>query len=172
MYGFSFFRMVTLKVVGIPGGNTQTVIAFNNTNTADLRFARIQAMEVYWENDMSHAQPENTPVISDIISNKMSLVFETNDPDDTTKAKGKDGRFTGTSQTQKWIPANALHRMQSTNGAPFVRQLMLFKDLYVTWEKSFLQIAPGGLNNTTDLAFCLGVYYTFLNTEGKPIPRT
>jgi hypothetical protein len=172
MYQNSYYKLVVLKIPGIAGGNTGTQFSWNTQS--DIRYARIIAIETFFRNDLSHAQPEPVPVILDADAPKITVTLETNDPDDIQNSKGTDGRFTSTSQTQRYIPATALHRVQSTFGAtpaPFVRMLTFYKDLFVVWEKSFISIAPGGLGNTADVAFCMGVWYTFLNKAGKPIPR-
>lgn len=155
------------------GGNLGEQFSFQDQ--ADLRYARTLHLECYFANSLQVSFPEKVPVIPDALANKCVLVLETNDPDDITKSKGAAGSFTSTTQTQKWLPLTALNRVQSTNigaNAPFVRQLMTYKDLYITWQKSFLQLAPGGFGNTTDLALVLGVWYTFLTEQGKPINRT
>lgn len=177
MFGNSYFRLVTLKIPGIAGGNTGTQFTFEDQ--ADIRYARTLHLEVYFANDLAFAQPEAVPNIPDAQANLCSLVLETNDPDDITmvggeKSKGHSGRFTSTTQTQKWLPLTAIHRVQSTAAiaAPFVRQLLHYKDLYITWQKSYLAIAPGGLGNATDIALVLGVWYTFIDEKGKPIKRT
>lgn len=173
MKGNSYFRLVTLKIPGIAGGNTQTQFTF--VDQADIRYARTIHLEVFLQNDLTHAFPENVPNIPDAMASKCVLVLETNDPDDITHSKGEQGRFQSTTQTQKWLPLAAIHRTQTQNGAlsaPFVRQLLEYKDLYITWQKSYLQVAPGGFGNTTDIALVLGVWYTFIDLQGKPIKRT
>jgi len=175
MEGKSYARLVTLKVPGVPGGNASTTLTFPMQQ--DIRYARIQAIEAYFASDMAVAQPETIAVLPDNLASKVSLVLETNDPDDMGHTKGKDGRFSSTTQTTKWLPLPAFHRMQNQNVASgsnssFVRYLFEYKDLYVSWEKSFVMIAPGGLGNTTDLAIVLGVWYTFIDKEGKAIKRT
>lgn len=172
--GLSYFRQVVLKVPGMAGGNPGT--QFNFLDQGDIRYARVIALEVYAASALTHSQPEAIPVLPDNLMPKCTLILETNDPDDVKKTKGEMGRFNSTTQTQKWQPFTSLNRIQATSGispnSPFVRQLMFYKDLYITWTKSFVQVAPGGLMNTTDLAIVLGVYYTFLTPDGKEIKRT
>jgi len=173
MLGNSFFRLVTLKIPGIAAGNTGQ--QFDFTDQADIRYARVLHLEAFFQNDLAFSFPEPLPVIADVLANKCALVLETNDPDDLTGEKtNAPGRFTSTTQTQKWLPLTAIHRVQSQGGilsAPFVRQLLSYRNLYITWQKSFLNVAPGGLGNTVDIALCLGVWYTFIDIHGKAIQR-
>ena len=171
--GASYYRQVVLKIPGIAGpGNVGTSFQFDDQ--PDLRYARIQAMEAYTASALSVAYPEPSVVLPDAQAKLVTFVFETNDPDDVKHQKGADGRFQSTLQTVKWLPFTAINRLQNqaTNTASFVRQLVPFKDLYITWQKSFINIAPGGLANTVDTAIVLGVWYTFLNKQGKEIVRT
>jgi len=170
--GVSYFRQVVLVIPGIAGGNTGTQFTF--TDQPDIRYARIQSIESYFSSDLSNTYPQPVAVLTDSLANKVSLIMETNDPDDITHMKGSNGRFQGTLQTIKGLPLTAIHRMQNqaTNNASFVRMNYPFKDEYITWEKSFVNIAPGGLSNEEDVAIVLGVWYTFINKEGKEIQRT
>jgi len=164
----SFFRLVTLKIPGVSGGNKGTSFSF--PDIGDLRYARTQAIEIFFAEDLAYAFPEAVPVAP--ISNlpKISLVLNTNDPERTNQ--GADGRFTSTVDSQRWLPAAAIHRISSNGTTPFVYELASYHNLWITWEKSFIQLAPGGFNNTTDLAVVLGVWYTFFNIDGKEVKRT
>lgn len=164
-----------MKIPGMPGGNPGN--SFQFTDQADIRYARTLALEVYFSNDLQYSYPEVIPVVNDIFARNTLLVLETNDPDDLKGSKtNSPGRFSSTNQTQKWLPATSIHRVQSQTGAtsaPFVRQLLQYRDLYITWQKSFvINNAPGGFNNTLDIAFCLGVWYTFIDEHGNEIQRT
>lgn len=173
MYGAEYFKLVTLKIPGIAGGGN-TGVQFQFQDQSDIRYARITGLEVYFASDLQYSQPEPVAVLADAEACKVSITLETNDPDDIAKLKGANGRFNSTSQTTRWMPLTALHRLQNqaTNNASFARQLMQYKDLYVVWEKCFINIAPGGLANTTDVGIVLGVYYSFLNSQGQEIKRT
>lgn len=170
--GNSFFRLVSLIIPGIVGGNTGTNFTF--PDIGDLRYARTVALETFFQASLSYAQPQPAPVVADSFAPAITFIFNSNDPDKTDAEQGANGRFNTTIDSQRWIPATALNRIQTTgtNGAPFVRQLMRFKDLYIVWDKSQVQLAPGGLGNTADVAIVLGVHYTFINLAGQPYKRT
>jgi len=171
--GEHFFRLVTLKIPGVAsGGNTQTSISF--PDQSDIRYARILSLECFFANDLAFAQPEAVALIPDAQAKLLTLTFETNDPDKEVTGNDGHGRYSNTSQVIRWLPATAIHRLQNqaAGSASFVRQLLPYYDLNITWEKSFLNIAPGGLANTTDLAFVLGVHYTFRDIDGKLRKRT
>lgn len=179
MQGNSFFRLVTLKIPGVVGGNLGAQFTF--TDQAQIRYARTLHLEAYFANDLAYSYPEQLPVIGDAFAPKMTLTLETNDPDDmkvgNSLTKSKEiapGRFSSTRQSQQWLPFTAIHRVQSFLGtpAPFVRQLLSYKDLYITWQKSYVSFAPGGPANVTDIAVVLGVWYTFLTVDGKKIQET
>lgn len=167
----SFFRLVTLKIPGIAGGNQQTIFTF--PDIGDLRYARVTALETFFRNDLAKAFPENIDVIADADAAKCVLILNSNDPDKTDEQQGKEGRFSTTLDSQRWLPATAIHRTQNQAGgsASFIRQLMMFKDLYIVWDKSQL-VLSSALANTTDVAFVLGVHYTFISTKGVQIKRT
>ncbi len=184
----SYFRLVTLVIPGVAGGNTGTLFSFNDQ--PDLRYARMTGMVFLTDQDLAFAQPMAVPVVAATQIPLISFSFKTNDPDDVDipgkteltaggggyqrKQKGEAGRFSGTLDTVQWIPASLMHVNQSFGpGTPsFVRNMVHWKDRYVIWQTSQCQIAPGGLANTTDVAVVLGVYYTFTTAEGKIIyPR-
>lgn len=181
--GASYFRLVTKIIPGVAtaGGNTGTEFSF--ADQPDIRYARLQGMVFLTDQDMSIAQPETAPLVSAAQIGNISFVFETNDPDDFPKTGGKpgeksqgnDGRFGTTLNTIEWIPASLLHINQGTGlaGSPsFVRQMIQWKDRYIIWQKSKIKWAPGGPGNTTDIAVCLAVFYTFTNSQGGIIsPR-
>ncbi len=179
----SYFRLVTLVIPGVAGGNTGTSFTFNDQ--PDLRYARMTGMVFLTDQDLAFAQPQPAPVAPAAFIPNISFVFQTNDPDDTVigtepgtgitkKQKGEAGRFSGTLDTVQWIPASLLHINQSFGpGTPsFVRQMIHWKDRFVIWQKSKVVLAPGGLGNIVDIAIVLGVFYTFTTSEGKIIyPR-
>ncbi len=175
----SYFRLVTLVIPGITGGNTGTNFTFDDQ--PDLRYARMLSIVAYTNISMAYAQPQPTPVISPLDMPKISLVLQTNDPDDMVvgpgkKQKGQDGRFSGTLDTIQWLPLAQINTTQFYNtalGTPaFVHHMINWKDRYIIWQKSKVVIGTGGLGNTTDVAVALGVFYTFTNSDGKVIfPR-
>ena len=179
MKGFPHCRMVEIK---LPAANN-TVSTFKFQDQPDLRYARILAIETYVALDIAQTFPSGFPLIDGTQISKLSLVLETNDADDVawTDAKGKivaprtalgNGRFTSTQQNIKYLPLASLHRIQNSATAPFVRQLMEFDNMYVSWDKCFIQTINGGLGNSTDVGVALMVYYSWLDINGKPIART
>lgn len=176
----SYFRLVNLTIPGIAGGNTG--VDFTFADQPDIRYARTTGIAAVFANDLSHTQPDTVPIVADVLAPKFTLVLETNDPDDPvimkgsekTKLKGHAGRFTGTLDTIQWMPLTMIHINQNfgTSPASFVRQMIHWKDRYIVWQKSHLKVAPGGVGNTTDVAICLAVFYSFIDEFGKPIyPR-
>ena len=163
-----FFRTITLKIPGIAGGNKGTSFTF--PDIGDLRYARTLALEIYCAEDVAYAFPEAVPVIPVAQLPLVSLVLNTNDPEKTNQ--GADGRFTSTVDSQRWLPGAAIHRVNSNGATPTVFELLRYSNLWITWEKSSVQLAPGGLNNTSDVCIYLGVWYTFFNIEGKEVKRT
>lgn len=91
-----------------------------------------------------------------------------------------NGRFTSTQQNVKYMPLASLHRIQNAGSAtapipgpdPFVRELQTFYNMYVSWDKCFLQIPNGGLGNLVNKAVIIGVYYSWLDINGLRISRT
>ena len=188
--GFPHCRMVEVKIPAAPGGGMSIIPILDQP---DLRYARILAIETYTAADCKYTFPSNYPMIYGQLMSDISLVLETNDADDieytTEDANGKktlhkprqamgNGRFSSTQQNVKYLPLASLHRVQNCNilqpgngPDPFVRQLMEFDNLYVTWDKCFLQIGGGGLFNTIDYGVALMVYYSWLDINGKPIVR-
>ena len=90
-----------------------------------------------------------------------------------------NGRFSSTQQNVKYMPLASLHRIQNAGSAgapvagpdPFVRDLSTFYNMYVSWDKCFLQTINGGLGNTENKAVIIGVYYSWLDINGLRIVR-
>jgi len=90
-----------------------------------------------------------------------------------------NGRFTSTQQNVKYLPLSTLHNVQNAGSAtapvpgpdPFTRELQTFYNMYVSWDKCFLQTINGGLGNTVNKAVVLGVYYSWLDINGLRIVR-
>lgn len=181
--GIGHSRMVTLT---IPANNTNNSISF--VDQPDLRYARILALETFTTTDFANSVPDNIPVITDAQMNNIAVTFETNDSDDLqmngmtasqliSSNKALDnpnvsGRFRTTSQNIKWQPLATFHRIQNATPAPFVRELLLFNNIYITWDKSFITmptpINPGG----SAVSVIFQVYYSFTNIFGTEIRRT
>jgi len=96
-----------------------------------------------------------------------------------SKAALGGGRFASTQQNIKYLPLASLHRIQNAGsfGAPlpgpdpFVRELMTFYNMYLSWDKCFLQITNGGLGNTINKGVAIVAYYSWLDINGKRIQR-
>lgn len=167
-----YFYLVTLVIPGVAGGNTQTEFAFEDQ--PDIRFARTSVIEIFFAEDLTHAQPQPTPVIPGNLANKISFNFQTNDPDLPVPQNEVPGRGSGTLDTIQWIPGTRLHLIQNNNAlaAGWVRGPIFWNDRYVIWQKSKMKVSPGGFGNTTDIAVVLGVHYTWLTKKGDLIsPR-
>lgn len=173
MKGFPHCRLVELRIPGVAGGQQNTVFQF--ADQPDIRYARVLAIETFTVSDLTKTFPSNLTVIDSPIMITGSLILETNDADDLSGASGSAGRFTSTQQNIKYMPLASLHRIQNSATNPFTRQLMEFDNMYVTWEKSFVQFsAPPA--NSTDLGLAFLVYYTWMtaalpNNPPKPIKR-
>ena len=167
-HGFTFFRTITLKIPGIAGGNKGTEFSF--PDLGDLRYARTVALEVYCAEDSAYAFPEAVPVMPVAQLPLVCLVLNTNDPEKNNQ--GEDGRYTSTIDSVRYWPLSALHRINSNSSTPYVYEMLRWANTWIVWEKSTVKIAPGGLNNTSDLCIYLGIYYTFFNVDGKPVKRT
>lgn len=167
-HGMDFFRLISIKVPGIAGGNTQTVFTF--PDIGDLRYARTLWLNVYCAEDQAVSWPENVANIPVAQLPLCSIVLNTNDPE--KENEGADGRFTSTIDSIRYMPLAAIHNIDSNGGTPWSFQTPMFRNTWVVWQKSSIYIAPGGLGNTTDLAITLGVWYTFFNLQGKPVKRT
>jgi hypothetical protein len=167
----SFFRLVTLKIPGIAGaGNVGTNFEF--PDIGDLRYARTQSIESYSREDLAYSFPEPTQVIPLSQFPLVTLIFNSNDPDKTAKEQGEHGRFSTTIDSQRWVPLVTLHPVYNGTTGANVMFNKFYKDLYIVWQKSQANIAPGGLANTTDQAIVLGIYYTFTDIKGIPYQRT
>jgi hypothetical protein len=176
-----YFRIVTKIIPGVAGGNVSQSLLFDDQ--PDLRNARLLGMVFLTDQELAMAPQTNTPVLSAALMNKITFNFMTNDPYDFArkghpdqKVQGEQGKFTGTLETIQYIPASLLHVSQSGGvggGTPsFVRQMIMWFDRYIIWQKSEIDIAQGGIGNVTDVALCLGVYYSFFDNKGSIIePR-
>lgn len=180
-----YFRIVTKIIPGVAGGNVSQQFTFDDQ--PDLRNARLLGMVYLTDQELKQAPQTNTPVISAAQMPNISFNFMTNDPydfgrkggghpDPNQKVQGEQGKFTGTLETIQYIPASLLHVSQSGGvggGTPsFVRQMIMWYDRYIIWQKSEMNFAVGGLGNVTDVALCLGVYYSFFDSKNQIIePR-
>ena len=197
--GKAHSRAIEIPILSTQANQTQ--IKF--PDQPDLRYARIVAIETVFFGDQAFSQPSNYQVVDGTDARKISVVLDTNDPDDTgywkvdpetgrpivkdgqpiwvppKMAQHTAGRFTSTQQNQKYLPLACLHRVQNAGSAtsailgpdPFVRDLQTFFNMYVSWDKAFLQMQNGGLGNVVNKAVVLIAYYSWLDINGMPIPR-
>lgn len=178
-----YFRIVTKILPGVAvTGNTAQSILFDDQ--PDLRNARLLGLVFMTDQELLQAPQTNTPVLSAANMPKVSFNFMTNDPYDFpkkggapgAKVQGEQGRFTGTLETIQYMPASLLHVSQSGGvggGTPsFVRQMIMWADRYIIWQKSEIIFSQGGIGNLTDVAICLGAFYSFFDNHGNIIdPR-
>lgn len=183
MKGFPHYKLIEIPILA--GQATLPQVPF--PDQPDLRYARVLAIDTYTRTTLAASFPSSYPIITGLDISKISIVLETNDPDDVkwTDDKGKvhdprtalgNGRFTNTQQNVKYMPLAMLNRVQNagTSGIapdPFVRQLMEFDNLYISYDKCFLAISGAGLGNTSTVAVVLGIYYTWLDINNRPISR-
>jgi len=172
MRGFPKSRQVT---VFIKGGNTNPSISFGEQ--PDLRYARILGMESFTYDDYTKNAPDGQTSILGAQQAFLSVTLETNDGDEwyenETGANNPNntGRFRTTSQNIKWQPLATFHRVQNQDADPFVRQLFEFNNIFVTWEKSFINISDVS-QFPHDCCVIFQVYYTFRSIYGQMIKRT
>lgn len=179
IYG-SHYRQIEILIT--TDQSTQTVILI--PDQPDLRYARVLNIEAYTVSDLSNSLPSGYPVIADNLINKIALTLETNDADvdpefntlNKVNSQGVSeqtpGRFTSTQQNYQFMPLASLHNIQNASNNAFQRAVRYYPDMYVTWQKCQLLIAPGGLGNNANIAVVLGITYTWLTVSGKMIPRT
>lgn len=150
----------------------QTKITF--PDQPNIRYARILGVEIYTANDLAVTQPSSYPLITPAQMLKCTLVLECNDADIITGAErgNKAGRFTATQQNFQYLPFSTIHYIQDSVPTPFNRYRLWFPDTFVTWQKSYVQIANGGLGNTGTVAVGIGVLYTWLTIDNQLIDRT
>lgn len=171
--GISKSRLVSII---IPANNTASQIAF--PDQPDLRYARILGMETFTASDLA-TDMNGVANLPDANLNGVMLVLETNDADqlfeneaNSADNPNNNGRFRTTAQNIKWIPLTTLHRVQNATPAPFVRELLEFGNIFISWDKCYLNmpvpINPGG----SPICVTLNVYYTFRSIYGKLITRT
>src|ERR1035437_6065629 len=77
MGGIGKSRLITVIV---PAGNTNPQISF--PDQADLRYARILAIETFTVSDLAVSQPDGVTVLADANLKNVTVTFETNDSDD------------------------------------------------------------------------------------------
>lgn len=137
----SKYELVELLVTGVAvTGQTQTQWSF--PDLPKLRYTSTLALET-WAVDTLSVSPNNVALPSAAILQKSYLVLYANERQDLYR-----------------IPLISLCRTQATTGAsaPFVRQLFELNGQKITWDKSYISIASAPAN-TTNISFCIGVYY-------------
>lgn len=135
--GKAHSRLVEIPILTTQSAQSQ--IPF--PDQPDLRYARIVAMEAIFNSDLAMSQPSNYQVVDGTDARKLTVILDTNDPDDTghwlvnpetgepilkngqhvwvppKMAQHTAGRFTSTQQNQKYLPLACLHRVQNAGSA-------------------------------------------------------
>jgi len=182
----------TLQIfIQIDAGNTSAEIKF--PDQPDLRYARILGIETFTASDLAQTSPGGVAVITDAQLKLINVTFETNDADDWQEEHNADGspilnargqmtlkqpnnpnetgRFRTTSQNIKYQPLTTFHRVQNATPAPFVRELLAYNNIFITWDKSFITM-PTPITPVSALAVVFQIYYTYRSITGKLITRT
>jgi hypothetical protein len=162
----SFLVVVPIKA----NQSTQTTILI--PDQPQLRFARVTGLETYTIEDLAWGPPTSLPLISATDMPKITLTLNTNNPEsNANNVLNSPGRFTMTEENFQYLPLASLHRIQNSASAPFVRQFFEMFNVYPSWDKCKLNIAPGGLGNEDDICVVLNVYYSWLTIDNQPIRR-
>jgi len=168
MKGQSHSQLIYIEITPAQAAATEILIP----DQPLLRFARVTAMEAFVREDLVWVPPTSSPTITAAMLPKITLTLNTNNPEDPSQnVPNSPGRFSSTDENFKYIPLVSLHRTQSTANTPFVRQLFETFNVYPSWDKCKLNIAPGGLGNGETVCVALQVYYSWLTIDGKKITR-
>lgn len=137
--GKAHSKLIECPILATQSVSTQIKIP----DQPDLRYARIVALETVFNTDLAFSQPSGYQNVDGVQAKKISLVLETNDPDDTgywkvnpqtgepivdpvthkpiwippKNAMATAGRFSSTQQNQKYLPLVTLHRIQNAGSA-------------------------------------------------------
>jgi hypothetical protein len=128
---------------------TQTQWSFPDLPYLRPLMAYIQALEFYAVAAVTNSPVSGTPNVTLTIAQKTSI----------TIYGGIEGVKQGNQIVQQ-MPLVRLNNMQDGVVSPFAQQIMKFNDLQIDWTKTMLNIASAPAN-TTDMAFCFGVYFNF-----------
>ena len=131
------------------GAQTQTQWSFPDLPYLRPKMAYIQALEFFAVGAVTNSPVSGTANVTLAIAQKTSI----------TIYGGIEGVKQGNQIVQQ-MPLVRLNNIQDAVVSPFAQQIMKFNDLQIDWTKTMLNIAsaPG---NTTDMAFCFGVYFNF-----------
>jgi hypothetical protein len=118
------------------------------------RTVYIDAIEAYNVNDVSNAPISGNAIISAAVMQKSFLTLFISTPNEPAN-KGEYINF---------MPLTTLHRTQSnqtSTPSPFVRDLIKFPGLQISWEKCLLNLASPIGTISADVSFLLNIYYHF-----------
>lgn len=144
------FQAIEVRLPGVAAtGQTQTQWSFPDLPYLRPLMAYIQALEFYSIGAVTNSPVSGTANVTVAIAQKTSLTIY--------------GSIQGVKQGNQIVqqmPVYRLNNIQDATPAPFAQQIMKFKDLQIDWTKTQLNIASAPAN-TTDMAFCFGVYFNF-----------
>lgn len=144
------FQAVEVRIPGVSGGQTQMQYQFPDLPYLRPGMAWIQAIEYYSVNATPNSFVSGTASTTAAIAARTSITIY--------------GSIPGVKQGNQIIqqmPIVRLNNIQDATPSPFSQNMMKFKDLEVDWTKTLLQIVGAVPGNTTDLAYCFGVYFNF-----------
>lgn len=146
------FQAVEVRLPGVSGGGqTQTQFNFPDLPYLRPKMAWIQAIEFYTVGSTPYSMVSGTATVTAAIAARTSLTVYGSVPN------VKQGN-----QIIQQIPIVRLNAMQAAAAPePFSQSIMLLNDLEIDWTKTYLQVVGGAPANTTDLAYCFGVYFNF-----------
>lgn len=145
------FQAIEVRLPGLGGGQSQTQWSFPDLPYLRPQMAFIQAIEWYALAAVTNSPVSGTANVSLAIAQKTSITIYGSIPN------VKQGN-----QIVQQMPIVRLNNIQDATPSPFAQQIMKFNDLQIDWTKTQLNIASAP-NNTTDMAFCFGVYFNFAN---------
>lgn len=152
------YQCVEVRLPGVAAGQTQTQFNFPDLPYLRPRMAYIQAIEYYTLASVTNSPVSGTALPSLAISQKSSLTIY-----GSVVSVDRNGQPTYVKQGNQIVqqlPLLRLNNLQNATPDPFANQIFKMRDLEVDWTKTFVQIATAP-NNTTDMAFCFGVYFNF-----------
>ena len=123
-----------------------------------LRQKYIIGIETYNINDMPKSPLSGLALITAANLNNAFLTLYEQNPE---PVDAQDIPSNGQSQLNDLYPMISLHRVQNASNDPFVRELAIFTPRLITWEKSYVKLAPGVTLGNTGGAVCwvFNVYY-------------
>jgi hypothetical protein len=133
------YELVEVQVPGV-ASTGQTGTRWNFPDLPKLRYTSLQGISVYTVNTLT-SSPNGIALPTIAIMKTAYLVLYSNERQDLYR-----------------IPMLEMNRVQNASTDPFIRSLFEFNGQKVTWDKSYIELSASPAN-TTNIAFCLGVYY-------------